>query len=641
MKKIAVFPLICALFFAADPGFAQDTAGLGAAEFKGRPYSPYADRAFPSEVYFGDTHVHTGLSADAGGGGTRLMPRDAYRFARGEQVTSNTGQPVKLSRPLDFYMITDHSDAMGAISDIIRGAQNIVATEQGRKFHEAFNAGGETARQAAFELIATFAQGKIDPALNYQPGNPAFRRVWDDIIQAAEEYNQPGMFTTFVAFEWTSLVEGNNLHRNVIFRDGPERVGRIEPYTTTPPIGSPDPRDLWQWLQNYEETTGGDVLAIPHNGNLSNGMMFAMRDDFDGGKRLDAKYAAARQKWERLYETTQIKGDGEAHPLLSTEDEFADFENWDWGNLDASEAKTTEMLPGEYARSGLLRGLQLDTKLGVNPFKFGLVGASDTHTGLTSPDNDNFFGKLTAYEPNDQRAIHIAKENKKTGVSYHGWRYITGGLTAVWADSNNRDAIFDAMERREVYATTGPRMRVRFFGGWEFGKSDEKRRDLAQLGYAKGVPMGSDLPGRPAAATAPTFLVYALRDPMGANLDRVQVVKGWLDANGDARERVYDVAVSGGRTIGPDGRCRTPVGDTVDLSIPSWTNTIGAPELGAVWTDPDFDPKLKAFYYARVIEIPTPRWTAYDAVKFGIKMASEIPLKAQERAYTSPIWYDP
>lgn len=568
------------------------------------------------------------------------MPRDAYRFAKGEQVTSNTGQPVKLSRALDFYMITDHSDGMGAITDIIRGAPNILSNESGKQFHEAFNAGGKQAQAAAFELTRQFAQGILDPELNYQPGNPAYKRVWDDIIASAEEFNAPGVFTTFIAFEWTSLVKGNNLHRNVIFRDGPERAGRVVPYTTTPPIGSPNPRDLWKWLQNYEDKTGGDVLAIPHNGNLSNGWMFSLRDDFNNDKPLDAEYAATRQKWERLYEATQIKGDGESHPMLSTDDEFADFETWDWGNLDASEAKTKEMIPGEYARSGLRRGLELEAKLGVNPYKFGLVGASDTHTGLTSPENENFYGKFTSYEPSDHRSNHLAKENKETGVSYRSWRYITGGLTAVWAESNTRGAIFDAMERREAYATTGPRMRVRFFGGYAFSKDDEKRRDLARVGYSKGVPMGGDLPKAQEGQT-PSFLVYSLRDPMGANLDRVQIIKCWLDASGQSQERVYDVAVSGGRRIGPDGRCRVLVGDTVDLAVPSWTNTIGASELGAVWTDPDFDATQPALYYARVIEIPTPRWTAYDAVRFGIELPDEVPVTTQERAYTSAIWYTP
>ncbi|AXI55511.1 hypothetical protein C1J05_14245 [Sulfitobacter sp. JL08] len=603
----------------------------------GRPYSPYADRAFPTQVFFGDTHVHTALSADAGGSGTRLLPRDAYRFARGEQVTSNTGQQVKLAQPLDFYMITDHSDGMGAITDIIGGAPNIMADEQGRYFNEQFNLGGTAAQQAAFELNSAFAQGELSSVLNYQPGNPAYKRVWDDIVAAAEEFSDPGSFTTFIAYEWTSLVAGNNLHRNVIFRDGSERAGQLVPYTTTPPIGSPDPRDLWSWLQNYEDTTGGDVLAIPHNGNLSNGMMFSLQDDFAEGAPLDAAYAEQRQKWERLYEATQNKGDGEAHPFLSPEDEFADFETWDYGNLDASAPKTNDMLAGEYVRSGLQRGLVLEAELGTNPFKFGLVGASDNHIGLTTPDNDNFFGKYSAYEPSPDRSQHVSKTYADGSDALYSWQYITAGLTAVWAESNTRGAIFDSMERREVYATTGPRMRVRFFGGWHFEDEDVLGRNLAVTGYSKGVPMGSDLF---AGEGAPSFLVYALRDPMGANLDRVQIVKGWIEADGTPRERVYDVAWSDGREPDADGKL-PPVGNTVDLSIPSWTNTIGAPELGAVWTDPDFDPALSAFYYARVIEIPTPRWTAYDAVKFSLDLPDDVRLIAQERAYTSPIWYSP
>jgi hypothetical protein len=631
--------LVKALLF--GPAAAQDTAGSSPEVFKGRPYSPYADRAYPTNVYFGDTHVHTGLSADAGGSGTRLMPRDAYRFARGEQVISNTGQPVKLARPYDFFMITDHSDAMGAITDIIDGAPNIMADPDGRKFHEDFNAGGDTAAKAMFRLINQFAQGKISAELNYQPGNPAYRRVWDDIIRAAEEYNDPGRFTTFIAFEWTSLVAGNNLHRNVIFRDGAERAGQVVPYTTTPPIGSRNPRDLWSWLENYEKVTGGDVTAIPHNGNLSNGMMFALQDDFADGAAYDLAYAEKRQKWERLYEVTQYKGDGEAHPMLSPEDEFADFETWDFGNLDVSQAKTPEMLPGEYARSGLLRGLQLEARLGVNPFKFGFEGATDTHTGLSTIDEDNFFGKFTTYEPSPERAAHAGKSNPELKIKGPGGGdYSAAGTTAVWATENTRGAIFDAMERRETYATTGPRMRVRFFGGFDFTVDDAKRRDLALIGYSKGVPMGSDLAKAP-KGKAPSFLVYALRDPMGANIDRIQIIKGWLDAKGNPQEKLYDVAVSDGRQIGADGRCKISVGDTVDLSIPSWTNTIGASELGTVWTDPDFDPSLRAFYYARVIEIPTPRWTAYDRVKFKLSLPKEIPLKTQERAYTSPIWYTP
>jgi hypothetical protein len=606
---------------------------------KGRPYSPYADRAFPTEVYFGDTHSHTSVSADAGGGGTTLRPRDAYRFARGDQVTSNTGQPVKLSRPLDFYVVTDHSDGMGAINDILAGSSNIVTDPVGKKFHEAFAKGGQDAANAAFELTSQFAQGTLPEALNYQPGNPAYKAVWDELVNAAEEFNDPHKFIALIGYEWTSLVKGNNLHRVVIFRDGPERARQTLPYTTTAPVGSPNPRDLWKWMEAYETATGGDVLAIPHNGNLSNGMMFAMQDDFADGAAFDADYAKARQKWERLYEATQIKGDGEAHPLLSPEDEFADFETWDMGNLDLSEAKTPEMLPGEYAREGLKRGLELETQLGVNPFKVGLVGASDNHVGLTTPDNDNFFGKFAQYEPNPQRGNHLSKESKDNGAKLFSWQYITSGLTAVWAPANTREALFDAMERREVYATTGPRMRVRFFGGYDFTEDDVLRRDLALLGYSKGVPMGGDLKAAP-EGRAPGFLVYALRDPAGANLDRVQIIKGWIDENGKPQEKVYDVAWSDGRKTDPNGKL-PPVGDTVDLSIPSWTNTIGASELGTVWTDPDFDPEEKAFYYARVLEIPTPRWTAYDKVKFDLDLPEGIPLKQQERAYTSPIWYTP
>jgi hypothetical protein len=640
MRKIMRLSPLLALTaaLAAAPTGAQDAINPeGLAGPAGRPYSPYADRAFPTGVYFGDTHVHTGLSADAGGGGTRLMPRDAYRFARGEQVLSNTGQPVKLAQPLDFYMITDHSDGMGAITDIFAGAPNILADPQGKAFHEAFNAGGETALRAAQELVRVFGSGELSPALNYQPGNPAYARVWDDIMAAAEEFNDPGRFTTFIAFEWTSLVAGNNLHRNVIFRDGPDRAGQVVPYTTTPPTGSQNPRELWAWLESYEAETGGRVLAIPHNGNVSNGMMFPLGDDFAEGAPLDATYAEARQRWEPLYETVQIKGDGEAHPLLSPEDEFAGFETWDYGNLDATEAKTPAMLPGEYTRSGLKRGLALEAELGVNPFKFGLVGASDTHTGLTTPDNDNFFGKFTAYEPSAERSQHVSRTYADGSPALYSWQYITSGLTAVWARENSRGAIWDAMKRREAYATTGPRMRVRFFGGWNFQEADALRRDLAQIGYAKGVPMGADLaPGE----GSPSFLVYALRDPMGANLDRIQIVKGWLDDSGEQREKVYDVAWSDERDPGADGRL-PPVGSTVDLSIPSWTNTIGAAELGAVWSDPDFDPSQRAFYYARVIEIPTPRWTAYDAVKFGLDLPMDVPMTQQERAYTSPIWYTP
>ena len=632
------------VFASSMPAQAQQQDGDGInteglpSPFAPPPYSPYAGRNFPTLALFGDTHVHTKISADAGGAGTTLGPREAYQFARGDAVISSTGQPVRISAPYDFFMITDHSDGMGAITDIIDGVPSILADPLGRELHAEFAKGGIDAQRAVQKMIEAFSYGEVSPALNYQPGNPAYKRVWDENIAAAEEYNDPGKFTTFIAFEWTSLVAGNNLHRNVIFRDGPEKAGLVEPYSTSHPLGSTNPRDLWAWMQNYEDKTGGQVLAIPHNGNLSSGMMFALQDDFAAGVPLDRAYAEARAKWERLYEATQLKGDGEAHPYLSPDDEFASYEKWDWANLDMSTAKTPEMLPGEYLRSGLQRGLMLEKTLGVNPFKFGLAGGTDTHNGLSTVDDNNFFGKFALYEPSPRRATHLSKKNVGLGIEYYGWQYSSAGTTAVWATENTREAIFDAMQRRETYATTGPRMRVRFFGGWEFDATDTARRDLAALGYAKGVPMGGDLLPAPKGATAPSFMVFALRDPTGANLDRVQIIKGWLDAEGNPKEKVYDVAWSDNRQPDADGKL-PPVGDTVDLSVPAWTNTIGAPELGTVWTDPDFDPALSAFYYARVIEIPTPRWTAYDAVKFNVTMPDDVVMKTQERAYTSPIWY--
>ncbi|WP_146347391.1 DUF3604 domain-containing protein [Falsiphaeobacter marinintestinus] len=617
-----------AAILAATGAVAQDTSGSA-------PYSPNANRAFPDMVLFGDTHVHSALSADAGGGGTTLMPRDMYRFAKGEQVNSNTGLPVKLSRPFDFYMLTEHTDGMGVITDIMRGASNVMADEDGKRYHEEFAKGGDAAKQASIDLIAQFSQGTLSEALLYQPGSEGYDNTWKDLVQAAEEFNEPHRFTAMIAYEWTSLVAGNNLHRNVIFRDGPERALQVVPFLMSPPAGSPDPRDLWNWMQNYEDTTGGDVLAIPHNPNLSNGIMFAPNDLFRDGQAFDREYLETRQRWERLLEIGQTKGDSEAHPLLSPTDEFANYERWDWANLDVTEAKTPEMIQYEYARSILKHGLDFQAKQGVNPFKLGFVGGSDIHTGLTTQDDDNFFGAFAWMEPSKDRATMFAKGNEELDIGYKGWQYATPGPTAVWATSNTRAGIFDAMERREVYATTGPRITVRFFGG-DFDPSDLKQRDLAKIGYTNGVPMGGDL----AASETPSFLVYAMRDPIGANLDRIQIIKGWIDANGDQHEHVHDVVWAGDREPGSDGKLPA-IGNTVDLSVPTWSNAIGAAQLETVWTDPDFDPTQNAFYYARVIEIPTPRWTAYDAVRFDIDMPPEVKMITRERAYTSPIWYTP
>jgi hypothetical protein len=510
------------------------------------------------------------------------------------------------------------------------GDPAVMDKEEGRRWNKMIAEGGQQGVDAALEIITLFSQGRFP----WRTNDPKLMKpVWQQTIEAAERYNEPGRFTAFIGYEWTSLVKGNNLHRVVIYRDGGAMAERTLPFTLA---DSADPEALWEAMQAYEEQTGGELLAIPHNGNLSNGMMFDV-ETLSGGP-ITKDYAERRQRWEPLYEATQIKGDGEAHPLLSPDDEFADYETWDLGNLDMSEAKTDDMLPGEYARSGLKRGLEYGAKLGVNPYKFGMVGSTDSHTSLSAVEEDNFFGKHSGVEPSPERALHVTLGGEQGKIM--GYQMASSGYAAVWAKENTRDAIFDALARRETYATTGPRMIVRFFGGWDFTEDDAQTRLPAQAGYSKGVPMGGDLRSAP-QGKSPTFLVAARKDAMSGNLDRIQIVKGWVGDDGNAMERVYDVAVSDGRTIDADGRCKAPVGDTVDVVKATWTNTIGDPELITTWTDPDFDPEQRAFYYARVIEIPTPRWTAYEALRFDIEMPKEAKMTTQERAYTSPIWYTP
>jgi hypothetical protein len=625
----------------ALPAMAQDAGHLDKARaekvFPSKAhYSPYAGRNFPSRPLFGDTHLHTAASMDAGASGTRLGPRDAYRFARGEQLTSNTGQPVKLSRPLDFLVVADHSDGMGFFPLILAGDPRIMADPQGRKWHEMIRSG--QGAEAAMDIIVSFGKGTISKDIMPVPGTAAYRSAWQENIAAAEAFNEPGRFTAFIGYEWTSNTGGNNLHRNVIFRDNADKASRVEPYTTVKPLGSDNPVDLWKWMAAYEDKTGGRVLAIAHNGNLSNGRMFPVEEAF--GRKIDREYVQARARWERLYEATQTKGDSETHPILSPNDEFAAFERWDIANLDLSVPKTKDMLEFEYARSALKNGLKIEQSLGTNPFKFGLVGSTDAHTGLAAVEEENFFGKATVGEPTPQRMSEPFMHNPKNKLTIMDWQVSSSGYAAVWATENTREALWDAMERRETYATTGTRMTVRFFGGWDFEAKDAHTRLPAQTGYTKGVPMGGELSGAP-KGKAPAFLVAALKDPIGANLDRYQIVKGWLDKAGKLHEKVYDVAWSGGRK--PDAKTgKLPsVGSTVDVAEATWTNTIGAPELIAVWKDPDFDPTQPAFYYGRVIEIPTPRWTAYDAKRFGVKPMPGTPMTVTERAYTSPIWYTP
>jgi hypothetical protein len=637
--SLSVSALILAAL--AAPASAQFTPSKESLEglYKGAAYSPYAQRRFPSRVFWGDTHLHTALSPDAGLFGNRLGIDEAYRFARGEEVTSSTGLPARLGRPLDWLAVTDHSDMMGFATDLFAGAPAIVDTEQGAKWFAAMQQGGDAAADAALDLITNFAQGTLDPALvtAYSPGSDAYSGVWQSILDAAERYNEPGRFTAFIGFEWTSLVKGNNLHRNVIFRDDASRARQVQPMVTQAPIGSTDPLDLYAWMTEYENRTGGRVLALAHNGNLSNGLMFPVDAQYTG-RKLDRRYVEERGRWEPLYEITQIKGDGETHPILSPNDEFADYETWDAGNLDLTEAKTEDMLAREYAREALKQGLALEKKFGTNPYKFGFSGGTDSHTSLSTAEEDNYFGKSAAVEPSAKRIEHPFTKTDKG--EFPGWSLSASGYTGVWAMENTREALWDAMARREVYATTGPRIMVRFFGGWTYTDDDLRSRQPAFAGYEKGVPMGGDLRPAPSDGEAPKFMVYALRDPIGANLDRIQIVKGWMNDDGDLEERIYDVAWSGDRRPGADGKVPA-VGNTVDVQAANWTNTIGASELMAVWTDPDFDASERAVYYARVLQIPTPRWVLYDRLRLGAEIPEGATLVGQERAYTSPIWYTP
>ncbi len=646
---VVVFLFIGTSMFSA---FA-DESNFDQATVKNQEYSPYAGHEYPTSVFWGDLHLHTANSFDAAAMGNRLGPDVAYRFASGEEVTSMTGQRVKLSRPLDFLAVTDHAEEFGTMQEMIEGNPDMLADPVAKRWHEMIKAGGDSQRKALMEVFSCLLARKF-PDVMTSP--KLIRSIWQKYTATADRYNNPGKFTTLIAYEWTSSPEGDNLHRNVIFRDGADKVNQTLPVSG---LEIENPEDLWNALQGYEERTGGRVLTIPHNSNLSNGRMFAPVDFL--GHPLTHAYAKKRARWEPLVEVTQTKGTSETHPALSPNDEFAGYAIWDRGNIILSETKKPEMLPYEYARSGLKFGLKLEEQLGVDPYKFGMVGGTDMHTSLSAAEENSFFGVMAiSEEPSAHRwnKIIMSKGDIKPDLreesSAHrgsttpmepgsakiiGWEEDASGYTAVWAKENTREAIFDAMMRKEVYATTGPRMIVRFFGGWDFEPRDAQTRMPASVGYEKGTPMGGDLRSAP-EGKVPTFLVAALKDPIGANLDRIQIVKGWLDAKGDLREKVYDVVWSDGRKPDKEGKL-PPVGNTVDVKNATWTNTIGVPELITVWKDLDFDPKRRAFYYTRVIEIPTPRWTAYDAKHYSVQMGKDVPMVHQERAYTSPIWYTP
>ncbi len=614
------------------PRFLVCAACLVAPILAGAEYSPNVGRDFPQNVYFGDTHLHTSYSFDAGMIGDKLGPDEAYRFAKGEVVTASLGARAKLNRPLDFLVIADHAESLGIAPLIAESSPLVLNDPTGRELYELANGDDPVAAYRRFSVLRA-ETGKTP--LHH---DNVRRNMWERIVTAADDHNRPGRFTALIGYEYTSAMKTNNLHRVVVFRDGADKAGSILPYSS---VESPNPEDLWDFLEAYEKSAGGQAMAIPHNGNLSNGTMF---DDVDySGAPIDAEYSARRQRWEPLYEVTQIKGDGEAHPILSPNDEFADFWTWDRGNFGYA-AKTTDMLPREYAREALKRGLAHEAKYGVNPFKFGMIGSSDAHTSLATTREENFFSKATPGEPNAGQLRYdgpiIQKyPGRDVDVRVYSYESAAAGLAAVWAAENTREEIFDAMARKEVYATTGTRIRLRVFAGYDFTADDASAPDIAAIGYARGVPMGGDL-GPADNPTTPRLLIQALRDPDGANLDRVQVVKGWVSRDGVLKEKVYDVAWSGDRALGPDHKL-PPIQSTVVGA--AYNNVHGAPELTIVWTDPDFNATARAFYYVRVLEIPTPTWLAYDKAyyKETITLPDDARLSHQERAYSSPIWYTP
>jgi hypothetical protein len=587
-----------------------------------------------TKLLWGDTHLHTANSIDAFGFGVKLGPEEALRFARGEEVKSTWGIKAKLERPLDFLVIADHSGGLGATRALYDAPRFMIKDKTLLRWHDMMHEGEDGMQRVTAELINMAGEGKLTNLFPREQSRKNTMKIWQGHTAIVERYNEPGKFTAFMGFEYTLMPNGDNLHRVVMFRDGKLRADQVRPYDPQTE-GSETVDKLWDYMDAYEKKTGGKMLAIPHNSNVSNGLMFEMVAP--GGGPMTAEYARRRAAREPLVEVTQIKGDSESHPFLSPNDEFANFGDagWDLGNLTMQRNKTPDMLGGDYVREALKRGLAIEAKTGVNPYKFGLIGSTDSHTALATADENNFFGKHSGGEPNAKRASE--PQNLGTRQGRFGWHYLAGGYAAVWATANTRAAIFDAMMRREVYATTGPRMQVRVFGGWDFSDKDWAG-DWVKAGYARGVPMGADLK---AGTGKPSFLISALKDPEGANLDRVQVVKGWVDASGRMQEKVFDVSWSSPDKRKLVGGKLTPVGDTVDIKKATYTNSIGAPELRTVWSDPEFNPGQRAFYYVRVLEIPTPRWVLFDMINYGAKLLPEMELKSQERAYTSPIWYNP
>jgi hypothetical protein len=577
--------------------------------------------AAETHLYWGDTHLHTSHSVDAYGTGNYLAdPDTAYRYARGLPVLHPvTREKIRIERPLDFLVVADHAEMLSLQLSLEEGDADVLATESGRRLQAAQNAN----RRAVFAEVGTINTGGGKDLLRDLTSDRIRANAWRQQAQAADRHNQPGRFTAFIGWEWSSMPNWSNLHRVVFTTADATTAGRFIPFSS---YQSQRPEDLWAWLETTSKATGARFVAIPHNSNMSNGAMFDRVDS--EGRPITAEYARQRIRWEPVMEISQTKGTSETDPSLSPNDEFAGFEVRN-KLLTGAPAKAAV---ASFARTAMLEGLALEGSIGVNPYKFGVVGSTDSHNSLSSTEEYRFYGKLasqmiTANRPQDKGNFSI-------------WELSASGLAGVWARENTRQAIADAFERKEVYATSGPRIAVQLFGGFAFGAADARARDITAVGYRRGVPMGGDLAAAP-RGQAPGFLVRAVKDELSGNLDRVQMIKGWVDSAGSRHEKVYDIAWSGSRRVGADGRL-PPVGNTVDATTATYRNDIGAVQLATVWKDPDFDPKLRAFYYVRVLEIPTPRHSTYDAVALGLDPKSiGAPLFLQERAWSSPIWYTP
>lgn len=594
--------------------------GLAQAESQ-KLFSPYAEQSHATQVYWGDAHVHSSLSTQAALLGNRLGPEAVLQFARGDKLMSSSGVAAQRARPLDWVALSDSSDNYGLLqllysnnSDFSRaGAIN---AQLARELQQ-----GGTSEKAALQNLSDKLQtGTLEASLQLLPSSTAYKRVWQHSAEMVDSYNKPGVFSAFMGFEWPAQFNGLPLNRVVLFRDGADTIKRITPFTTGKE-GSNDPLDLWQWMQSYEDKTAGDVLSISHSAPLASKTLFPYRNRFDGS-RITSNYTELRAKWEPLYEVVQQHGTSESASLATVQG-------------------FTAPANADYAREGLKNGLNLFGKFKHNPYKFGFIGASGSLNGLASARENNFYGNTVNTEPSAERfsAASIANENSSSPTA-KPWQQLSAGLTAVWARENTREALFDAMERKEVYASSGSRIRVRVFGGWNFSEGDLQSNAFTINGYRKGVAMGGDLYRAP-ANRAPQFIVQANKDPEGANLDRLQMVKGWEDSKGQLHERVYDIAVSDKRSIEADGLCHTAVGNTVNTVSAQWTNTIGTAELKVLWQDPGFDPRERAFYYVRVVEIPTPSWMVYDALRFGVALPEGALASVQEFAVTSPVWYLP